>query len=312
MRAGGYGLLLLSDLLDAMVLRELEPGPRPLMELRTAVGSPPETTLRKHLKRLVALGIVVRTRQVEFPAPVSYELSASGRELAYTSHAVAAWLAAAPGGPLQIGTAAAKSAIKALVDGWTTKILRALAAKPLSLTELDRLLSAVNYPALERRLSAMRSAGQIVPGSGRNGSTPYSVTSWLREAARPLAAAASWERLHGSEDCPPLGRLDIETIFLLVTPLLALPSGLKGSCRLAVDLSDGRRETCVGTVVTIERGRTVSCVSDRRARATSSVVGPTDSWLNVLSGRGGSGLECGGGGGLGDAVLGGLPRALVP
>jgi DNA-binding HxlR family transcriptional regulator len=311
-RAGAFGLSLISDLLDAAVLQALEQGPRPLIELRRALGSPPETTLRKHLKRLAHLGIVVRTQGKEFPAPVSYELSPSGRELIYTAQAVSTWLAAAPRGPLQIGTPAARNVIKALVDGWTTKILRALAARPLSLTELDRLLSGVNYPALERRLSAMRSAGQIVPGPGRNGSTPYSVTKWLREAVRPLAAAANWEHRHGVENCPPLGRLDIETLFLLATPLLDLPTDLKGSCRLAVDLSNGRQQTCVGTVVTIERGRAVSCVSDLRAHATSSAVGPTNAWLNVLSGRGESNLEFDGDDGFGDAVVGGLPRALLP
>jgi DNA-binding HxlR family transcriptional regulator len=303
---------MLSDPLDARVFQALEAGPLPLIELRRAVGAPPQTTLRKHLKRLADLNIVVRTRQPEFPGPVFNELSPSGRELTYTVHALSAWLAAAPDGPLEIGTPAAKSAIKALVDGWTTNILRALAAKPLSLTELDRFLSGVNYPALERRLSAMRSAGQIVPGPGRNGITPYRVTRWLRGAVRPLAAAANWERLHGFEDCPALDRIDVEAIFLLATPLLDLPPGLKGSCRLAVDLSNGQQRTRAGTVVTIERGRPISCVSDLRAHATSSAVGPTHAWLNVLSGRGESGLEFEGDDGFGDAVAGGLPRALLP
>ncbi len=40
-------------------------------------------------------------------------------------------------------------------------MLRALAAGSLSLTELDRLIGALSYPSLERRLVAMRLAGLV-------------------------------------------------------------------------------------------------------------------------------------------------------
>ena len=58
----------------------------------------------------------------------------------------------APEGPLALGSSTAKSAIKALVEGWGTNMIRALAARPLSLTELNGLISGLSYPSLERRL----------------------------------------------------------------------------------------------------------------------------------------------------------------
>jgi len=62
---------------------------------------------------------------------------------------VEAWLARAPAGPIPLGSEVAKAAIKALVDGWEATMLRALAARPLSLTEFDSLIAGLSYPALE-------------------------------------------------------------------------------------------------------------------------------------------------------------------
>lgn len=311
MRAGAYGLSLLSDPLDGRVVRALEPGPLPLIDLRRRLGSPPETTLRKHLKRLTELGLLSRVKGSGFPGAVSHELTLSGRDLTQTADALSAWLAAAPEGPVQLGTAQARNATKALIDGWDAKILRALAAKPLSLTELDRLLAEINYPALERRLSSMRLAGQIAPAPCRNGSTPYRVTGWLRAAVRPLASAAGWERRYAFEEPEPLGRIDVEALFLLSVPLLDLQPTLEGQCRLAVESSNGGGGTRAGIVVAMERGRPVSCLSDLSAAASSYAAGTPATWLNVLSGGPTTELEVGGDRELGDGVASGLREALM-
>ncbi len=308
MRAGAYGLSLLSDPLDVQVLRALEGGPLPLTDLRRAVGSPPQTTLRKHLKALAHLGVLVRTRQHEFPAAVTYELSSSGLELLTAVHATEAWLAISPDGPLLLGSPAAKSAIKSLVDAWTTKMLRALAAKSLSLTELDRLLAGVNYPALERRLTAMRFAGLIEATPGRAGSTPYRVTRWLREAVGPLLAAASWESNDNPDDREPLGRIDVEAIFLLAMPLVSLDPTLQGTCRLVVDLSNGRQEALAGAMVAVEGGRPVSCAADLRVEVTSKAAGSSRAWLEVLIGGGDSGISFQGDRELAEGLVAALRR----
>lgn len=311
MRAGAYGLSLLSDPLDVQVLKSLESGPLPLIDLRRAVGSPPQTTLRKHLKALTGLGVLVRTRQRQFPAAVTFELSPSGLELLGAATSLSTWLAAAPDGSLSLGDPAAKSAIKALVDAWTTKMLRALAAKPLSLTELDRLLAGVNYPALERRLGALRLAGLVEPAPARSGHSPYRVTRWLREAVGPLVAGASWEREQTPGASKALGRLDVEAIFLLAVPLLQLPTTVDGSCRLAVDVSNGRQEALAGAVVTVDQGRPVACSSDLTDPASGTVEGPADAWLKALRSEDENGIEVDGDHALVDALMAGLRRVVL-
>jgi len=312
MRAGAYGLSLLSNPLNVQILGALGSGALPLPDLRRTVGLPPHTTLRVYLRTLVDIGVLSRRRDREFPGGVSYELTDSGHDLLATAWVLEAWLSGAPDTAIPLGGAAAKSAIKALVDGWSTKILRALAAKPLSLTELDRLIPNVNYPALERRLGAMRLAGQIAAAPGRGASTPYKVTDWLRGAVAPLLAAASWERSRAPAACEDFGRLDAEAAFLLAVPMLELPATLHGTCRLAVDLSNGGQPEEAGVVVEFERGRPVSCRSDQRAEAASWAIGSTAHWLSALRGSPDAGLQIDGNRELVHSVIAGLRRALFP
>jgi DNA-binding HxlR family transcriptional regulator len=303
-------LSLLSDPLDAQVIRALESGAVSLIDLRRAVGLPPETTLRKHLKALTRLGVLIRTQPREFPAAVTYELSDAGLELRTVADLVEAWLETSPTGPMPLGRPVTRSAIKSLVDGWTTMMLRALAAKPLSLTDLDRVLAGVNYPALERRLSAMRLAGQVEVAPGRAGSTPYKVTRWLREAVGPLIAAADWETRHTPDGREPLGRVDVEAIFLLALPLVRLTPEATGSCRLVVDLSNDRPDprTLAGAVVAVEQGRPTSCASDLTVETTSTASGSGAAWLSALSGDAGTRISFEGDSALAEALVTGLRR----
>jgi DNA-binding HxlR family transcriptional regulator len=314
MHAGAYGLSLLSDPLDAQILRALENGSLPLIDLRQATDLPPQTTMRKHLKALTHLGLTVRTQPREFPGAVTYELSTAGLELCAAARAVERWLESAPTGPMSLGLPATKRAIKSVVDAWTSRMLRALAAKPLSLTELDHVLAGVNYPALERRLSAMRLAGQVEAAPGRAGSTPYRVTRWLREAVGPLVAAAHWESRHGPEDRESLSRYDVEAILLLALPLVRLPADSAGSCRLLVELSDGDGSVLAGAVVAISQGRPASLAADLQVETTSTAQGSGASWLAILSGEEESGLSVEGDVEFARAVVQGLRRVcgLVP
>lgn len=307
MRAGAHGLSLLSDPLDAQVLQVLENGPLPLIDLRQAAGMPPQTTLRKHLKAMSRLGLLVRTQPREFPAAVTYELSGAGLELCAAARSAEAWLATSPSGALPLGRPATKRAIKSLVDAWTTKMLRALVTKPLSLTELDRLLSGVDYPALERRLTAMRLAGLVEAVRVGGGHTPYRVTRWLREAVGPLIVTADWESRHDM-DGEPLDRLDIETIFLLAIPLVRLPFTFRGTCQLTVDFSDEGRRSQAGVAVAVEQGRPVSCTSLSRAEGTSAATGSGNAWLAALSGSGEVSIAFDGDRALAQALVAGLRR----
>jgi DNA-binding HxlR family transcriptional regulator len=311
LRAGSYGLSLLSVPLNVHVLTALEEEPLSLIELRRAVGSPPQTTVRGHLKTLTALGIVERRRQPEFPGAVDYELGEAGRSLLEAAETLEAWLSSCPEDSLDLGGLGARSAIKALADGWNSAIVRALAARPLSLTELNRLISELNYPSLERRLGAMRLACQIEACPGRARGTPYRASRWLREAIAPLCAAARWERRFAPAEVSPIGRLDVEAGFLLSLPLIEVPEETNGLCRLAVQLGlNGSDHSLAGVVVGVREGKAFSCVTKLSEAAEAWAVGSSQAWMEALIEGDFELLERGGDCGLAHSVLEGLHGAL--
>jgi DNA-binding HxlR family transcriptional regulator len=302
-RAGSQTLSLLSVPLNVFVLQALAGGPMSLLDLRREVGSPPQTTMRGHLRVLAEIGVLAKRRRHDFPGALDYELTAPGRELLAVTEVLGSWLAAAPAGSLRIGSVAAKSAIKALVEAWSTNLLRALAARPLSLTELNKLITSLSYPSLERRLAAMRLAGQIEACPGGRRGRPYAVTGWLRLAVGPLAAAASWERRHTPAQTAPITRIDAETAFLLAVPPLSLPTELSGSCRLAMQASNGNDSRLAGVMVGVEQGRITSCVSSLRGEASAWVSGSAPAWLRAVIDHETDRLEVGGDSNLATALV---------
>lgn len=251
--------------------------------------------MRGHLRALTEAGIVERRRQNDFPGSVDFQLTKPGRELLAVAKVLQRWLEDSPDGPLELGTPAAKSAIKALVDGWSTGIVRVLAAKPLSLTELSGLINSVSYPSLERRLGAMRVAGQIErrPGNGRG--TPYGATSWLRRAIAPLSAAARWERRSLPDRTMPIKRIDIEAAFLLAVPLIQLPADQSGTCRLAAAIRSGDGDLrLAGVSIEVGEGRIISCVARLKRQARAWASGSVAAWLRALIDANRDELEIGG------------------
>lgn len=310
-RAGTHALNLLSVPLNVHVLKALEEEPRSLIDLRRAVGSPPQTTMRSHLRALTGHGILERRRQSEFPGSVDYELARPGRDLLEVGEVLQTWLAESQQGPMALGGPAAKNSIKAMVEGWSSAIIRAIAARPLSLTDLNRLITGLNYPSLERRLSAMRLAGQIEAQPGKTRATPYGVSTWLRHAVAPLAAATRWERQHLPADTAPIARIDIESAFLLAVPLARLPDEANGNCRLAVEVRGAAREPSVaGVLVGVNEGRVTSCVSRLEGRADSWIVGSASAWIRAVIEQDVEGLEVGGQHDLGWRMLEALHTAL--
>jgi DNA-binding HxlR family transcriptional regulator len=306
-RAGAHALSLLSVPLNVHLLQALADEPRSLMDLRRAAGSPPQTTMRGHLRALTEAGILERRRQNEFAGSVDLELGRPGRDLMAVAGVVRDWLGMSPEGSLELGTPASKSAIKALVEGWTTGVVRALAARPSSLTELSSIITQLSYPSLERRLGAMRLVGQIerCPGGGRG--TPYRVTPWLRYAIAPLAAAARWERQHLAAETPSIGKIDVESAFLLTVPLLNVDSERSGRCRLAVESRNGNGERrLAGVMVEIDAGRITSCVSRLDGEPQGWASGSAVSWLGAVIEHDPERLELGGDRALPTAVLEGL------
>lgn len=310
-RAGAFALLLLSAPLKAEVLLALRAGPRPLIELRRAVGSPPQTTLRGHLRTLAEVGAVERLRQSDFPGSVEYALTAPGHDLLRVADVLAAWLDRSPDGGIELGTLAARSAIKALVSGWSSAIVRALAGRSLSLTELNRLISSLNYPSLERRLGALRLAGQIEARPGPMRGTPYGASEWLRRSVAPIAAAMRWERRHLPAATPPVGRIDAEAALLLAVPLLTVPSELSGICRLAVAIGNGAGERrLAGVMVEVRNGAVRSCTSRLEGRADAWATGALRGWVGAIVDDQASALEIGGERALALALVEGLHGTL--
>lgn len=304
---------MLAEPLNVAILRALAEGPLPLIELRRAVGLPPQTTMRGHLRKLSALAVLEKRRQAAFPGVVDLELAGPGRDLLNVAEVLSHWLAIAPGGQLELGTVAAKSAIKALVQGWSTTVIRALVARPLSLTELNRLIPVLSYPSLERRLGAMRLAKQIEACTARGRGRPYAVTAWLRHAVGPLATAARWERRHAAAKTRPIGRLDVEAAFLLAVPLLRLPEEHSGTCRLAVEVpsKDGDDVRLAGVRAGVERGQIVSCLSGVPGGASAWASGSAPAWLAAVLDDDSDQLELGGDCALAEALVEGLHGTLA-
>lgn len=311
MRSVVRALSLLAAPLHVHLLKALEPGPLGLAELHRTVGSPPQSTLRVYLRTLTELGVVHRRQQLQFPGAVEYELTRSGEKLLAVGEVLQRWLSEAPDGPILLGSTAAKSTTKALVDGWSAQIVRALAARPLALTDLSRVINGINYPTLERRLAAMRTTGLIQPCANRNGrAVPYEATPWMRAAVAPAAAAACWERRHAADHVPTIARTDIEAVLLLAVPLLELPADISGSCRLSVELRKEGELAFAGAMVGVEEGKVTSCVSRLEGQPEAWATGTVFDWSRWITHHERE-VEVGGDVELAEAIADGLRDALL-
>lgn len=311
-RAGTAVLALFAVPLNGLVLRGLADGPKRLSTLRSELGGPAQSTLRGILAKLVEIGALTRGLG-DRPSVLAYELTPFGEDLLIAADAVEAWLGLAPDGPIALESTAAKVAIKALVGGWAATVVRALAARPLTLTELDKLIDGYTYPALERRLSAMRHAGQIELDSNGDGSKgrQYTVSPWLRLGIGPLTVSARCERKHMATATAPITRIDVESAFLLVAPLLDLDANATGFCQLAVEAGSGdSRQPWAGAQVTVEKGSVSSCVARLEAQPENSVTGPAAAWLDAVIGRAPDLLDFGGDADLGREIVEGLHDVL--
>jgi len=319
-RAGGTVLSLLAGPLCAPILRAHLDGPLRLPDLRERIGGAAQTTLRGQVGNLRAIGALERQVRSVMPYTVENELTDVGRGILAVADAVEAWLSRAPMGPIALGSEPAKGAIRALVAGWDSTVLRALSVRPLSLTELDSVIVDVSYPSLERRLSAMRAARQLeLEPNAMGKSKPYSVTEWTRQAVGPLIAASRCERQHLPALTEPLGRIDVEAAFLLAVPLVSLDSDRSGSCLLAVSALAGEasggeasRERVAGVQVEIERGEVVSCAPRPAEDPNTWTIGSAGAWIETILDGGVENLEIGGSQKvLAKGLVNGLHRALA-
>jgi DNA-binding HxlR family transcriptional regulator len=285
--AGEQALSCLGTPLSFSVLKALNEEAERILsgdDLRRAVGSPPVSTMRLYMREMEDLGLIVRTREKSFPGTVHCELTPAGEDLLQVGAVLEGWLREAPHGPVSLGTPAAKSHVKALVEGWSVHAVRLLAAKSMSLTEVHRFIPAISYPALERRLSAMNHAGLLerVTREGRHGH-PYRATTWLRRAAAPLAAAIGWERHSIPELAVPIRNADAEALFLLLVPLLKMPQSATGHLRLDIELKKGEEREFPGVSIGVQEGQIVSCTTRWEKKQDLVVSGDILGWIDWVA-----------------------------
>jgi DNA-binding HxlR family transcriptional regulator len=280
-RAGQRVLTLLATPLNFMILRALAEQPMRLADLRQATGLSAQTTLRGHLANLSEIGVLDKRPTSQMPYAVENELTDLGHDLLDVADRLECWLNQAPQGPISLETGAAKGVVKAFVDGWGSTIMADLATRPMSLTELDRRIADLSYPALERRLSSMRLAGLIEPRPADSAGTPYAVTEWARLGVVPLATATRCERVHLARRAPPLTHGDIEAAFMLALPLVGMPPDVAGSCQLQVE-ADAVVGERAGVRVEIERGKVVACASGFTSNAGAFAIGSASTWFVAI------------------------------
>jgi DNA-binding HxlR family transcriptional regulator len=311
-RVGERVLALLSTPLNLRVLTALAERPMRLAELRRFAGLPAQTTLRGHLASLTELGVLRKRPTAQMPYSVENELTAMGLALLDVAEVLGRWLSDAPDGPITLESAVAAGTVKAFVDGWGSTIVRGLAPGPMLLTELDRHIPELSYPALERRLSSMRMAGLVEAQESEGAGTPYALTPWARRAIAPLGEAVECERTHMAERAAPLTRLDVEAGFLLAMPLVGLPGHASGDCQLEVEPGAESLDGEAGVRVTVERGRIVACESELGPRPGEYAIGTPARWCRAIRKDSADLLRVGGERRVLDGLVAGLHAALVP
>lgn len=126
MRSGARALSILAVPLNVELLQALEGSSQSPTDLRRAVGFPPQSTMRVYSRELIEAGVLRAERHKTFPSTATYSLTPAGRALLQAAIPLHEWLQAAPGKPISLASRAAKSVVKALVEAWSTAVIRAL------------------------------------------------------------------------------------------------------------------------------------------------------------------------------------------
>jgi DNA-binding HxlR family transcriptional regulator len=285
-RAGSHVLRLVGNPVNVQVLRAHAEQPRQVAKLQEEIGWAAQTTLRAAVASLREAGALMRESNGGTVYASKNQITPLGKELLFVADVLERWLALAPEGPLLPDSEAAKGAVKALAGGWGSTLMRALAAQPYSLAELDSLIPQVAYPSLERRLAKMRATRQVTPAPGPGRGTPYAVTDWLRRSIAPLCVAGRCERRHMADVAVPISDIEVEAAFLLALPLAPLPPNLNGGCVLAVhtgaEAARNPKDGLSGVIVEVQRGKIVCCAAKVDERPRTWALGSAETWLDAV------------------------------
>ncbi len=209
-----------------------------------------------------------------------------GAQGAFLALALERWLASSPEGPYEIGEQEASEALLALVFGWSSTVVHALAAKPLTVAELEQRIPGMEAEAIAERVRWLAGTGLAEARRSADGETRYAATDWLREAIAPLAIAARMEHRYPRAGRAPIDSLDIETAFLLTLPLVELPAHLSerlnGSCSLGVELESAGATGVVGVTIRVEAGRLLSGAAGLDENVDALATGSVEDWLDTI------------------------------
>lgn len=284
-RAGSHVLSLFANPLNVRVLRAHAVGPQRLADVKAAIGWSAESTLRAAVANLCEAGALVKESLPDGAHAVATRLTDAGEEMLFVADTIEAWLARSPAGPVPLDSQEAKGAVKALSEGWSSRVIRELANRPVTLTELSKAIPEISHPSLERRLNWMRMTGQIEPTEREGRGTPYVVTDWLRHAIAPLSVSGRCERRHLNNDSGPITDIEIESAFLMALPLAPLPPHAKGPCLLASQTeleTEEKDPPMAGVTVLVEQGEIRSCTTDLSSRPPTWAVGTAEAWLEAV------------------------------
>lgn len=237
-------------------------------------------------------------------------VTTEGKELLFVSSVLRDWLGHSPRGRLRLGDPAAGRALGALVFGWSTTVVHALAKGPLSLLELTRTVDTVSTEVVIERVGYLEANDLVEVRIGADGKKRYAATKWLREGVAPLAAAARLERHFPAADIVPPDDLDIGAAFLLTMPLIELPLELTGSCRLGVEVEARGRPEVAGVTAQVADGRVLICEPELDEGADSFAIGSALDWFDTLVQPEVSGVRTGGAEALAPGLLDALHETL--
>jgi len=282
-------------------------------ELMTRVENVSRSTYFERLRDLEDISLIARERSRETPPVAACRLEGAGRCLLRVARLLDRWLGRSPTGRLTVGDARATAVTKALALGWGSTILRWLAERPRSLTELEPLVEGLGYRKLERAMRDLDNAGLIERVDAEGRLSPYTVTRWARESVAVLSAAVRWERQRIPERSAAVTGLEVEAGLLLALPLVDVPDAPDGACVLLIDPEDPRAGNPAGVVVRMLGGRAIWCVPvpDRKPQDMTSLRGTLPEWLQAVIRGKPEKLQCVGDAPLTSALMVGLHEALL-
>lgn len=234
--------------------------------------------------------------------------TAADGEFLFVAGTIADWLRRRPGGGLDLDEEAVPPLL-ALVGGWASATLHALAAEPFTVAEAQKRVGTLPVDTVGARIEAMHDGG-LLEALPRGSEPCYAVTDWARHGIAPLAAAARMEMRYPPGDTAPIAVADVEAGFRLALPLLRLPVDASGSCALATALDPEVCDGPVGVTARIEEGRVVAVEPGLAADVDARAEASAENWLNTVMEPATGHVELSGDGRLAVLLLDGLHETL--